>query len=235
MTLGEVGVLLTLVTIREETRLFNIAPLATAGTIRKSHILPTSFITSPPMIPIAVAHGKTTSALKTLGAVGRKLVPLKTHGILLRVENGQSATFRLPTPQLTPGLPMAKGLLSICNVKADRIGGRKVRAGTGMMGAARVGGRTTRGSPDKVVTLAANIMIGSVGISKMTVLNETRKTGHGSPLRRGNHRRGVLGVGKASAIRTTDVTKIETGMAGEAKKVVTTTSKDGISDLTIVT
>lgn len=175
-----------------------------------------------------------TSALKTPGAVGRKFVRLKTHGIPLPVENGLSATLRLPT---RTGRPTATGAPSTTNVKADRIGGRKERAGIGTTGAARVGGRTTRGSPDTVVTPVANLPIGSVGIFKTTALNEIRKTGHGSPLRRGNPhpRLGAVRVGKANAIRTTDVTRIETGAAEEAKKAATITSKGGISDPTIVT
>jgi hypothetical protein len=172
---------------------------------------------------------------ETLGAVGQKFIRLKTPGILLRVENGPSATLHLPTPQLAPGPPMTKGPLSTYNVKVDRIGGRRGRAGIGTMGAATAGGRTTRGSRDMVVTLVANITTGSVGIFKTTALNETRKTERGSLLRRGNHRRGAVGVGKASAIRTTGVTRIGTGVVGEAKRVATITSKDGISDLTIVT
>jgi hypothetical protein len=36
-------------------------------------------------------------------------------------------------------------------------------------------------------------MNGSVGMSKMTALNATQKTGHGSLLRRGNHRRRAVG------------------------------------------
>jgi len=234
MNPGEVGALLTLATIPEESRLFKIAPLTTAGTILKSHIQPTTTTTSPPTIPIAVECVMITSALKTPGVVGRKFVRLKTHGIPLQVENGlsASATFRLPTPT---GPPMATGAPSTTNVKTDRICGRKERDGIGTMGVARVGGQTTRGSPDKVATLVANMPIGSVGIFKTTALNEIRKTGHGSPLRRGNPRHGAVGVGKASAIRTTDATRIETGAAEEAKKAVTITSKDGISDLTIVT
>jgi hypothetical protein len=70
---------------------------------------------------------------------------------------------------------------------------------------------------------------------KMTVLNATQKTGHGSLLRHGNHHREVVGAGKASALRTTDATRIGIGVAGGAKKVVTVTSNDGISDLMIVT
>lgn len=232
MNPGGVGALLTLATIPEESRLFNIAPSTTAGTILKSHIQPTTSTTSPPMIPIAVECVMTTSALKTPGALGRKFVRLKTHGIPLQVENGPSATVRLPTPT---GPPMETGAPPTTNVKEDRIGGRKERAGIGMMGAARVGGRTTRGSPDKVVTIVDNMPIGSVGIFKTTALNEIRKTGHGSPLRRGNPRHGALQVGKASAIRTTDVTRIETGAAEEARKAATITSKDGILDLMIVT
>jgi hypothetical protein len=234
MNPGEVGALLILATIPEESRLFKIAPSTTAGTILKSHIQPTTSTTSPPMIPIAVECVTITSALKTPGVVGRKFVRLKTHGIPLQVENGPSAsaTFRLPTPT---GPPMATGAPSTTNVKADLIGGRKEeRDGIGTMGAARVGGQTTRGSPDKVVTLIVNMPIGSVEIFKTTALNEVRKTGHGSPLRRGNPRLGAVGVDKVSAIRTTDVTRIETGAAEEAKKAVTITNKDGISDLTIV-
>jgi len=232
MNTGVVGALLTQAMIPEESRLFNIAPLTTAGTILKSHIQPTTNTTSPPMIPIAVEFVMTTSVLKTPGAVGRKFVRLKTHGIPLQVENGPSATLRLPTPT---GPPTTTGAPPTTNVKADRIGGRKERAGIGTMGAARFGGRTTRGSPGKVVTPVANLPIGSVGMFKTTALNEIRKTGHGSPLRRGNPRHGAVWVGKASAIRTTDVTRIETGAAEEAKKAATITSKNGISGLTIVT
>jgi len=235
MTTGEVGALLTLATISEGSHLYNIAPLATAGTILKPHIRPTNFITSPPTIPIAAACEMITSALKIPGAVGRKLIRLKTHGILLRVENGPSATLHLHTPQLAPGPPMTKGPLSTYNVKADRIGGRRGRAGIGTMGAATAGGRTTRGSQDMVVTLVAIITTRSAGIFKTTVLGETWRTGHGSLLCRGNHCRGAVGVGKASAIRITGVTRIETGAVGEAKRVATITSNDGISDLTIVT
>lgn len=184
------------------------------------------------MIPIAVGCVTITSALKTPGAAGRKFARPKTHGIPLQVENGPSATLRLPTPT---GPPMATGAPPTINVKADPIGGRKERAGIETMDAARVGGRTTRGSPDTVVTPVANLLIGSVGISKTTAPSEMRKIGHGSPLRHGNPPHGAVGVGKASAIRTRDVTRIETGAAEEAKKAATITSKDGISDLTIVT
>jgi hypothetical protein len=235
MTTGGVGAPLTLATIHEGIHLCNIAPLATAGTILKSHIRPTTFTTFPPTIPITAVYEMITSVLKIPVAVGQKFILLKTHDILLRVENGPSATLHLPTPQLTPGPPMTKGPLSTCNVKADRIGGKRGRAGIGTMGAATVGEQTTRGSPDMEVTPVASITTGSVRNIKMTVLNETRRTGRGSLLRRGNHRRGAVGVGKASAIRTTDVIRIETGVVGVAKKVATTTSKDGISDRTIVT
>jgi hypothetical protein len=184
------------------------------------------------MITIAVEYVTITSALKTPGAVGRKFVRPKTHGIPLQVENGPSATLRLPTPT---GPPTATGAPPTTNVKAGRIGDRKERAGIETMGAARVGGRTTRGSPDTVVTPVVNLPIGSVGTFKTTAPSEMRKTGHGSPLRHGNPPHGAVGVGKVSAIRTRDVTRIEIGAAEEAKKVATITSKDGISDLTIVT
>jgi hypothetical protein len=93
----------------------------------------------------------------------------------------------------------------------------------------------THGSQDKVVTLAVNLMIGNVGIFRMTVLNAIQKTGYGNLLRRGNHRHGVGGAAKAIAIRTTDATRIGTGVAGAGKKVGTTTNKGGISGLMIVT
>lgn len=186
------------------------------------------------MIPIAATHEMTTSALKTLALVGRKFILRKNHGTLPRVETGPSVTSRLPTLQSTLGPPIAKGLLFSYNVKEELIGGRMGRAGIGMMGAARVGARMTHGSQDKVVTLAANPMIGSVGIFRMTVLSAIQKTGYGSLLHRGNHRHGVRGVDKAIAIRTTDDTRIGTGVAGAAKKIGTT-NKDGISDLMIVT
>jgi hypothetical protein len=130
---------------------------------------------------------------------------------------------------------MAKGPLSIYNVKGGRTGVRKQRAGIGTTGGARAGARTTHGSRDKVVTPVANKMIGNVGIFKVTVLNAIQKTGHGSLLRRGNHRRGAVSVIKASAIKTTDAFRIGTGMVEVAEKVATTTSRDEISDLTIVT
>jgi hypothetical protein len=108
------------------------------------------------------------------------------------------------------------------------------RTGIGTMGAARVGARMTHGSQDKVVILVASLMMGSVGIFRMTVLSAAQKTGYGSLLRRGNHRHGV-GVGaKVIAIRTTDATRIGTGVAGAGKKIGTI-NKDGISDLMIVT
>lgn len=233
MTPGEIGALLTLVTIHEESRPCNIVPLTTAGTTPKPRIQLTSFITSPPTIPIAATHEMTTSA-KTPVLVGRTSIRRKNHGILPRVESGPSATFRLPTLQLTLGPPMARGPLSSYNVKEEQIGDRRERAGIGTMAAARVGRRTTHGSQDKVVTMAASLMIGSVGIFRMTVLNAIQKTAYGSLLRRGNHRHGVGVEAKVIAIRTTDVTRIGTGMAGAGKKVGTT-NKDGISDLMIVT
>jgi hypothetical protein len=235
MTPGEVGVLLTLVTIPEESRLCNITLLATAGITPKPHIQPTNFTTSPPMIPITAPCETIISVLKTHVAVGRKFVRQKTHDIHPQEESGPSATLRLLTPLSAPGPTIAKEPPSTYNVMTDRIGGMKGRTGIGMMAAARVGGRMTHGSPDKVVTLAAKIPIGSVGIFKMTVLNATQKTGHGSLLRHGNHHRGAVGAGKASALRTTDATRIGIGVAGGAKKVVTVTSNDGISDLMIVT
>jgi hypothetical protein len=235
MTPGEVGALLTLVTILEESRPCNIALLTTAGITPKPRIQLTTFTTFPPMIPIAAAYETTTSALKTPVLVGRKFIRRKNHGILPRVENGPSATSRLPTLQSTLGPPIAKGLLSSYNVKEGQTGDKRGRVGIGTMGAARVGGRTTPGSQDKVVTLAASLMMGSVGIFKMTVLNAIQKTGYGSLLHRGNHRHGVGGVAKAIATKTTDATRIGIGMAGAGKKVGTTTNKSGISDLMIVT
>lgn len=233
MTPGEIGALLILVTIREESRPCNIVLLTTAGITPKLHIQPTSFTTFPPMTPIAAAYEMTTST-KTPVPVGRKSIHRKNHGILPRVESGPSATFRLPTLQSALGPPIAKGPLSSYNVKEEQTGDRRGRAGIGTMGAARVGGRTTHGSQGKVATTAASLMIGSVGIFKMTALNATQKTAYGSLLRRGNHRHGVRGVAKAIAIRTTDATRIGTGVAGAGKKIGITTNKDGISDLMIV-
>lgn len=234
MTPGEVGTLLTLVTIREGSHPCNIVLLTTAGITQKPRIHLTSFTTSPPTNPIAAAYEMTTSA-KTPVLVGRKFIRRKNHGILPRVESGPSATSRLPTLQSALGPPMAKGPLFNYNVKEGRIGDRRGRAGIGTMDAARVGGRTTHGSQDKVATTAASLMIGSVGILRMTALNAIRKTAYGSLLRRGNHPHGAGVVAKAIAIRTTDATRIGTGMAGAGKKVGTTTNKDGISDLMIVT
>jgi len=237
MTPGEVGALLILVTIPEASRLCNIVPLATAGITPKPHIQPTTFTTSPRMIPIVATCETTTFALKTPVAVGRRSLLQKTRVIPPQVESGLSATFRPPTPQSAPGPPIAKGLMPMFNVKVDQIGVRKGRAGIGTMGAATVGVRTTHGShdKDKVVTLVANTMIGSVGIFTMTVLNATQKIGHGNLLRRGNRPLGAVGVAKTNAIKIINVTRIETGVAGEAKKVATTTSKDEISGPTIVT
>lgn len=181
------------------------------------------------MIPIAAACGMTTSALKTPVLVGSKFMRKKNHGILPRLESGLNATSHLPTLQST----IKKGHLSSCIVKEEQIGGRKGRAGTGMMGAATVGEQTTHGNQDIVVALVANLMIGSVGIFKMTVLNAIQKTGYGSLLRRGS--RGVEGVAKAIVIRTTDGTRIGTGVVGAGKKIGITTNKDEISDLMIVT
>jgi hypothetical protein len=228
MITEEIGALLPLATIREESRPCNIALLTTAGTTPNPRIQLTTFTTSPPMIPIAVAYEMTTSALKTPVLVGRKFIRRKNHGILRRVESGLNATSRLPTLQSTLGPPIAKGLLSSYSVKEEQIGSRKGRAGTGTTGAATVGERTTHGTQD---TLVASLMIGSVEIFKMTVLNAIQKIGYGSLLRRGSHE--VEGVAKAIAIRTTDGTRIGTG-AGAGKKVGTTTNKDGISDLMIV-
>jgi len=235
MTPGEVGALLILVTIREASRLYNIVPLPTAGITPKSRIQPTTFTISPRMIPIVATCETTTFAPKTPVAVGRRSFLQKTHVIPPQVESGPSATFRPPMPQSVPGPPTAKGLMPMFNVKADRIGGRKGRAGIGTMGAVTVGVRTTHGSHDKVATLVANTMIGSVGISTMTVLNATQKIGHGSLLRRGNRPLGAVRVAKTNAIKTINVTRIGTGTAGEVKKVATTTSKDEISGPTIVT
>jgi hypothetical protein len=186
------------------------------------------------MIPIAAAYEMTTAALKTLVLVGRKFILRKNHGTLPRVETGPSVTAHLPTLRSTLGPPIAKGLLSSYNVKEEQIGARMGRTGIGTMGAARVGARMTHGSQDKVVILVASLMMGSVGIFRMTVLSAAQKTGYGSLLRRGNHRHGVGGVDKATAIRTTDATRIGTGVAGAGKKIGTI-NKDGISDLMIVT
>jgi len=231
MTTGEVGPLLTLATIPEESHPCNIALLTTVGITLNPRIQLTTFTTSP-MIPIAAADGMTTSALKTPVLVGRKFVRRKTHGILPRLESGLIATPRLPTLQLTLGPPIKKGRLSSYSVKEEQIGGRKGRAGTGTMGAAMVGEQTTHGSQDTLAALVANLMIGSVGILKMIVLNAIQKTGYGSRLLRGSH--GVEGVVKAIAIRTTDGTRIGTGAAGAGKKVGIT-NKDEISGLMIVT
>jgi hypothetical protein len=144
-----------------------------------------------------------------------------------------SATSHLPTLQSTLGPPIKKGHLSSYSVKEEQIGGRKGRAGTGTMGAATVGEQTTHGSQDTVVVLVANLMIGSVGMFKMTVLNAIQKTGYGSLLLHGSH--GAEGVAKAIAIRTTNGTRIGTGAAGAGKKVGITTNKDEILDLMIVT
>jgi hypothetical protein len=233
MTTEEVGALLTLATIPEESHPCSTALLTTVGITPNHRIQLTTFTTSPPMIPIAAAYGMTTSALKTPVLVGRKFIPRKNHGILLRLESGLNATSHLPTLQSTLGPPVKKGHLSSCSVKEEQIGGKKGRAGTGMMGAATVGEQTTHGSQDTVVALVANLMIGSVEIFKMTVLNAIQKTGYGSLLRRGNHR--VEGAAKATVIRTTDGTRIGTGAAGAGKKVGITTNKDEISDLMIVT
>ncbi len=231
MITEEVGALLALATIREESRPCNIALLTTAGITPNSRIQLSTFTTSPPMIPIAAAYEMTTSALKTPVLVGKKFIRRKNHGILRRVESGLNATSRLPTLQSTLGPPIVKGLLSSYSVKEEQIGSRMGRAGTGTTGAATVGERTTHGSQDTLVTLVASLMIGSVRIFKMTVLNAIQKTGYGSLLRRGSHE--VEEVAKAIAIRTIDGTRIGTG-AGAGKKVGTTTNKDGISDLMIV-
>ena len=231
MTLGEIGALLALATIHEESRPCNIVPLTTAGTIPKPRIQLTSFITSPPTIPIAATHEMNTSA-KTPVLVGRTSIHRKNHGILPRLESGMNATSRLPTLQSTLGPPIKKDHLSSYSVKEEQIGGRKGRAGTGTTGAAMVGEQTTHGNQDTVVALVANLMIGNVGIFKMTVLNAVQKTGYGSLLLRGSH--GVEGVVKAIAIRTTDGTRIGTGVAGAVKKLGIT-NNDEISDLMIVT
>jgi hypothetical protein len=232
MTTEEVGALLTLATIHEENHPCNIALLTTVGITPNPRIQLTTFTTSPPMIPIAAAYGMTTFALTTPVLVGRKFIRRKNHGILPRVESGLNATSRLPTLQSTLGPPIKKVHLSSYSVKEEQIGGRKGKC-TGTMGAATVGEQTTHGSQGTVVALVANLMMGSVGISKMTVLNAIQKTGYGSLLRRGSH--GVEGVAKAIAIRTTDGTRIGTGAAGAGKKVGITTNKDEISDLMIVT
>ena len=231
MTTEEVGVLLILATIPEESHPCNIALLTTVGITLNPRMLTTFITTSPPMIPIAAAYGTTTS-VKTPVLVGRKFIHRKNHGILPRLESGMNATSRLPTLQSTLGPPIKKGHLSSYSVKEEQIGGRKGRAGTGTTGAAMVGEQTTHGNQDTVVALVANLMIGNVGIFKMTVLNAVQKTGYGSLLLRGSH--GVEGVVKAIAIRTTDGTRIGTGVAGAGKKLGIT-NNDEISDLMIVT
>jgi len=228
----EVGTLLTLTTIREESHPCNIALLTTAGITPNPRIQLTTFTTSPPMIPIAAAPGMATSALKTPVLIGRKFIRRKNHGILPRLESGVNATPRLPTLQSTLGPPMEKGHLFSYSVKEEQIGGRKGRVGTGTMGAVTVGEQTIHGSQETVVAPVANPMIGSVKILKMTVLNALQKTGYGNLLRHGSH---GVGVAKAIAIRTTDGTRIGTGAAGAGKKVGITTNKDGISDQMIVT
>lgn len=232
--LGEVGAPLIPVTTHEESHLCNTAPSPTAGITPMPLIQHTNYTTSPPMIPIAVALEMTTSALKTPAAAGQKFVRQRTHGILPQVESGPNATHLLPTLQPIPGLLREDDPLPICNVKGDRTGGRKGRVGIGTTGAARAGGRTTLGSRDKAVTLVANTMNGSVR-TKMTALNATQKTGHGSLLRRGNRRRGAAGEIRVSAIRTVGATRIETETAGVAERVATVINRDGISDLTTVT
>lgn len=231
MTTEEVGVLLILATIPEESHPCNIALLTTVGITLNPRMLTTFITTSPPMIPIAAAYGMTTF-VKTPVLVGRKFIHRKNHGILPRLESGMNATSRLPTLQSTLGPPIKKGHLSSYSVKEEQIGGRKGRAGTGTTGAAMVGEQTTHGNQDTVVALVANLMIGNVGIFKMTVLNAVQKTGYGNLLLRGSH--GVEGVVKAIAIRTTDGTRIGTGVAGAGKKLGIT-NNDEISDLMIVT
>jgi hypothetical protein len=233
--LGGVGALLIPVTTHEESRLCNIAPLPTAGITPMPLIQHTNHTTSPPMITIAVEFEMTTSAQKTPAPAGQKFVRQRTHGILPQVESGPSAMYLLPTLQSTPGLLMEDDLLLIYNVKGDRTGGRKGRVGIGTTGEARVGGRTTHGSRDKAATLVANRLNGSVGNSKMTGLNAAQKTGHGSRLRRGNHRRKVVGEIRDSAIRTIGATKIETETAEVVERVGSVINRDGISDLTTVT
>ena len=233
--LGEVGALLIPVTTHEESRLCNIAPLTTAGITLMPLIQHTNHTTSPPMIPIAVEPEMITFAQKTPAAAGQKFVHQRTHGILPQVESGPSAMYLLPTPQSTPGLLTEGDLLLTYNVKGDRTGGKKGRVGTGTTGEARAGERTIHGSRDKAATLIANIMNGSVGKSKMTGLNATQKTGHGSHLRRGNRRRKVVGEIRASAIRTIGATRIETETAEVVERVATAINRGGISGLTIVT
>ena len=232
MILGEVGALLIPVTTHEESRLCNIVPLPTAGITPMPLTQHTNHTTSPPMIPIAVAFEMTTSARKTPAAAGQKFVRQRTRDIQPQVESGPSAMY-LHTLQSTHGLSREDDLLLIFNVKGDRTGGRKGRIGIGTTGEARAGGRTTRGSRGREVTVAST-MNGSVGMSKMTALNATQKTGHGNLRRRGNHRRRVVGGIRASAIRPIGATRIETETAGVAK-VATVINRDGISDLTTVT
>jgi hypothetical protein len=187
------------------------------------------------MITIAVEFEMTTSAPKTPAPAGQKFVRQRTHGILPQVESGASAMYLLPTLQSTPGLLTEDDPLLIYNVKGDRTGGRKGRVGIGTTGEARAGGRTTHGSRDKTANLVASIMNGSVGISKMIGLNVTQKTGHGSHLRRGSHRRKLAGEIRVSAIRTIGATRIETETAEVVERVATVINRGGISDLTTVT
>jgi hypothetical protein len=233
MTTEEIGALLTLATIHEESHPCNIALLTTVGITPNPRIQLTTFTTSPPMIPIAAACGMTTYALKTPVLVGRKFIRRKNHGTLPRLESGMSATSHLPTLQSTLGPPIKKGHLSSYSVKEEQIGGRKGRAGTGTRGGATPGEQTTHGSQDRVVALVANLMTGNVGIFKMTVLSAVQKTVCGNLLRRGSH--GVEEAAKVIAIRTTDGTRIGTGVAGAGKKVGITTNKNEISGLMIVT
>lgn len=228
MTTEEVGALLTLATIHEESPPCNIALLTTVGITPNPPIL-TTFTIFPPMIHIAAPYGMTTSALKAPVLIGRMFIRRKNHGILPRLGSGLNATRLQPTL----GPPITKGHLSSYSVKEGQIGGRKGRAGTGTMVAATLGEQTTHGSQDTVVALVVSLMIGSVGIFKMTVLNAMQKTVYGSLLRRGSH--GVEVVAKVTEIRTTDGTRIGIGAAGAGKKVGITTNKDEISDLMIVT
>jgi hypothetical protein len=65
VTLGDVGVLLIPVTIRKESRLYNIARKRQLASPRKPRIQLMSCTTFPPTTYIDTAYTVTTSALKT--------------------------------------------------------------------------------------------------------------------------------------------------------------------------
>jgi hypothetical protein len=112
------------------------------------------------------------------------------NSFLPRLESGLNATSRLPTLQSTLGPLIKEGHLSSYSVKEEQIGGRKGRAGTGTMGAATVGERTTHGSQDS----------GRTG-RQPNVSWQSRSRG----------------VAKVIAVRTTDGTRIGSGALGREK------------------